>query len=226
MSNVDSRTYTPLDSVYDPITDAVSVHNAYRITAVSQSNQRWNKFQQDHILTFKQNFGDHALTLTSGFTTYYNDYRGLFGSIKQSLTGLPIPNDQRFWYLDNGFGDKSTRVSSSSQWEKTTVSGLFRALYNYKGKYLLNGSFRRDLSSAWRQDYGNQGENFYSVGAAWEISKGSFFQHQKVFDYLKLKGSFGVLGVQNTYGFDCHPHKTWNKCNRLVWWKPAPKKKN
>lgn len=216
MSVLDGRYYRQIDSLYDPISGSNFIHNAYNRTSVSQSTQRWNKFQQDHILTFKQNFGDHGLTLTSGFTTYYNDYRGLFGSIKQSLTGLPIPNNQRFWYLDNGFGDKSTRLSSSGQWEKATVSGLFRALYNYKGKYLLNGSFRRDWSSAWRQDYGNQGDNFYSVGAAWEISKESFFQNQKVFDYLKLKGSFGVLGVQNTYDFDYPAYPALNTNSTAV----------
>lgn len=201
MSNVDGRSYRPIDSLYDPISNSVFVHPSYNRTTVSQSNQRWNKFQQDHILTFKKNFNDHGLSAMAGFTTYYNEYRGLFGSIKQSLTGSPIPNDDRFWYLDNGFGDNATRVSSSSQNERATVSGLVRLLYNYKGKYLLNGSFRRDQSSAFRQDFGNQGQNFYSVGAAWEISKEDFFQNQNIFDYLKLKGSWGVLGVQNTYGF-------------------------
>jgi TonB-linked SusC/RagA family outer membrane protein len=201
MSNVDGRSYRPIDSLYDPISNSIFVHPSYNRTSVSQSNERYNKFQQDHILTFKKNFNEHGLTVMSGFTTYYNEYRGLFGSIKQSLTGDPIPNDQRFWYLDNGFGDNATRVSSSSQNERATVSGLVRLLYNFRGKYLINGSFRRDWSSAFRQDYGNQGQNFYSVGAAWEISKEDFFHNQNVFDYLKLKGSWGVLGVQNTYGF-------------------------
>ncbi|NJO25057.1 MAG: TonB-dependent receptor, partial [Bacteroidia bacterium] len=201
MSNVDGREYRPIDSLYDPISNSTFIHQSYNRTAVSQSNQRWNKFQQDHILTFKKNFNDHGLTVMSGFTTYYSEYRGLFGSIKQSLTGSPIPNNKRFWYIDNGFGDNATRVSSSSQEERATVSGLVRFLYNYKGKYMLNASFRRDWSSAWRQDYNNQGQKLYSVGAAWEISKEDFFQQQKLFDYLKLKASWGVLGVQNTYGF-------------------------
>lgn len=202
MSNVEGRNYTPIDSLYDPISNSVFIHNSYRRTGVSQSNMRWNKFQQDHILTFKQNIGDHGITAMGGFTTYYNEFRGMFGSVKQSLTGNPIPNNKRFWYIDNGFGDASTRVSSSGQWEKATVSTLFRLLYNYQGKYMLNASFRRDLSSAWRQDYGNQGQNFYSVGAAWDVSREDFFDNQKIFDYFKLKASWGVLGVQNTYGFD------------------------
>ncbi len=202
MSNIESRSYTPIDSLYDLADNKTFYHASYNKTSVSQSNMRYNKFQQDHILTFKKNFNDHGLSAIGGFTTYYNDYHGLFASVKQSQTGLPIPNNKRFWYIDNGFGDKSTKISSSGQWEKATVSSLFRLLYNYKGKYMLNASYRRDLSSAWRQDYGNQGQNFYAVGAAWDISKEDFFKDQDVFDYVKLKGSVGLLGVQNTYGFD------------------------
>lgn len=216
MSNVEGRTYSPIDSVYDPVINDAYIQNSYRITSVSQSNQRWNKFQQDHILTYKTNFGDHGLTAVGGFTTYYNDYRGLFASIKQSQTGSPIPNDPRFWYIDNGFGDKGTRVSSSGQWEKATVSSLVRALYNFKGKYLVNASFRRDLSSAWRQDYNNQGQNFWSVGAAWDITKENFMNDQKIFDNLKLKASTGVLGVQNTYGFDYPAYPTLSTSSTAV----------
>ena len=216
MSSVDSRTYNPLDSVYDPVTNAVSMHNSYRITGVSQSEQRWNKFQQDHILTYKTNIGDHNLTAMGGFTTYYNDYRGIFGSVRQSLNGQAIPNDKRFWYIDNGFGDRSTRVSSSRQWERATVSSLIRLLYNYQGKYMVNGSFRRDYSSAWRQDYGNQGQNFWSLGAAWELTKETFMQNQSIFDNLKLKGSMGVLGVQNTYGYDYPAYPTLSTSGSAV----------
>ncbi|MBK6938334.1 MAG: TonB-dependent receptor [Chitinophagaceae bacterium] len=216
MSNVDARSYRPIDSLYDPISNSNFIHVSYNLTSVSQSNQRWNKFQQDHILTYKKAFGDHNLTAIGGFTTYYNDFRGLYASVKQSQTGDPIPNDKRFWYVDNGFGDKDTRLSSSGQWERATVSSLMRLLYNYKGKYLLNASFRRDLSSAWRQDYGNQGQNFWAIGAAWEISKEDFFQNQKVFDYLKLKTSFGQLGIQNTYGYDYPAYPTISTSSSAV----------
>lgn len=203
MSNLDGREYHPIDSVYNPTigaTGAVFLHPSFRRTSVSQSNQRWSKFQQDHILTFKKNFGDHGLTATAGFTTYYQEYRGIFGSVNQSLTGLPIPDDKRFWYIDNGFGDPSTRVASSGQWEKATVSGLFRALYNYRNKYFLNASYRRDGSS--QISPSNRFKNFYSVGAAWEITKEDFMKNQNVFNFLKLKASWGILGVQNTFGFD------------------------
>ncbi|MBL7740936.1 MAG: SusC/RagA family TonB-linked outer membrane protein [Chitinophagaceae bacterium] len=202
ISNVDTRSYRPIDSVYSPVINSVFVHRSYQLTSVSQSNSKYNKVQQDHVLTFKKNFNDHNLTMTGGFTTYFNSYRNINGSISQSSTGQPIPDDKRFWYINTVWGDRETRQVGSGQWERATVSYLARALYNYKNKYMLNLSYRRDLSSAWRQDYDNQGDNFYSVGAAWEISREDFFSNQNIFDYLKLKASYGKLGVQNTYGFD------------------------
>ncbi len=211
MANLEGKSYRPIDSVYNPTigaTGAVFIHNSYRSTSVSQSNQRWNKFQQDHILTFKKNFGDHGLTAMAGFTTNYSDYRGLFGSVNQSLTGLSIPNDRRFWYVENGFGDPATRVASSGQWEKTTVSGLFRALYNYQNKYFLNASFRKDAAS--QISPLNRNKDFYAVGAAWDITKENFMSSQNFFNFLKLKASWGILGSQNTFGYNYPFHPALN----------------
>ncbi len=200
MSQLDGKSYNPIDSVYNPIVDQVFTHPGYLFTSVNTGKQNWRKFQQDHILTYKKSWGDHSLNASAGFTTYYQEYSGLFGYVRQSATGLPIPNDERFWEIDNGFGDPSSRVASSGASEKATVSGLFRALYNYKNKYYLNGSFRRDGST--QISPFNRWKNFYSVGAAWEITEESFMESQNLFDFLKLKGSWGVLGVQNTAGFD------------------------
>ncbi len=200
MSNLEGVNYNPIINTYNPVLDTVYVDRNNRTTSVSQGNQRWSKFQQDHVLTFKKNFGDHGVTAIGGFTTYYQEYRGLFGSVSQSLTGLPIPDDKRFWYLNNGFGDPSTRLASTGQWERSTVSGLFRALYNFQNRYFLNASFRRDGSS--QISPSNRFKNFYSVGAAWEITSERFMSTQKIFDFLKLKASWGILGVQNTFGFD------------------------
>ena len=73
---------------------------------------------------------------------------------------------------------------------------LGRVLYNYKGRYLFNGSFRRDGSSAFSYT-GNQWQNFYSVGAGWLMSEEEFMKDITWLDMLKLKGSWGTLGNQN-----------------------------
>ncbi|NTS43974.1 TonB-dependent receptor [Flavisolibacter sp. BT320] len=199
-SNLDEQRYNPILYTYNPVQDAVYVDRNNRTTSVNQNSQQWRKYQMDHILTYRNRFGSHSLTATGGFTTFYSDYTGLFASVSQNASGDPIPNDPRFWHINNGFGDQSTQRSSSGQWEKTTVSGLFRALYNYDNRYYLNASFRRDAASQISPQ--NRAKNFYSVGAAWEMTREAFMANQDIFNFLKLKASWGVLGGQNTYGFD------------------------
>ncbi len=200
MSNLDERRYNPIINTYNAVLDTVYVDQNNRTTSVSQNNLRWYKFQQDHILTYRKNFGNHGITAIGGFTTYFNSFTGLYGTVSQKTDGDIIPNNSRFWYLDNGFGDPTTKRASSGQWEKATVSYLVRALYNYKGKYLLNASFRRDGSS--QISPLNRYKNYYAVGAAWEVTKEDFMNAQKFFNMLKVKASWGVLGVQNTFGYD------------------------
>lgn len=196
MSNLESRNYNPLIARYNPVIDSTFVP-ANSLTSVTQNNERWSKFQQDHVLTFRKNFGEHGVTATAGFTTFEEKYRGLFGSVRQSPTGDIIPDDPRFWYVSNGFGDPATLRVSSGQWDRANAAFLGRVLYNYGGKYLLNASFRRDGSSAFPN---NEWNNFYSVGAAWEVTKESFMDNVKFIDFLKIKASTGTLGVQNTLG--------------------------
>jgi TonB-linked SusC/RagA family outer membrane protein len=197
ISNLSIRTYSPLYYTYSPFDNKPFLYNTK--TSVSEEDQNYRKFQQDYILTYKKSFGDHNLTATAGFTTFY------FGTFQQSgtstqgtaVTDLPIPNNPRLWYLNNGFGYILQNGATSYQSENTTVSGLARVLYNYKGKYFLNGSFRDDASS--RIPEKNRHQQFWSIGGAWEISKEDFFQHQRYIDYLKLRVSTGVLGNQSTY---------------------------
>ena len=67
------------------------------------------------------------------------------------------------------------------------MSYLFRALYNYNRRYLVNFSFRRDGASVFKYT-GNTWDNFYSVGAGWIMSEENFMRNQHVIDYLKIKG--------------------------------------
>lgn len=195
MSNVNARGYTPLYYAYDPISN--TPYLASDKTSVYENDLTYRKFQQDHILTYKKSFGDHSLTATGGFTTYFSSYRGRFANARPYTTGnaLPIPDDKRFWYITSGFNDPTFTTASSGQNEYATTSLLARAMYNYKGKYFLNGSFRDDGSS--RILGSNQHQKFWAAGAAWDITKEDFMANVKKIDYLKLKASIGVLGNQS-----------------------------
>ena len=204
----DEQAYTPLVNTFNIANNDTS-HEVTK-TDVRQASIKNTKYQQDYLLTYKNKFGDHGLTVLGGFSTIFNNYSEVNVKGSQFTTGLalPIPNDKRFWYVDNRvFVDPTSIVVVNPdkdvfqnylpyQWQQTTVSFLARVLYNYKQKYLLNASFRRDGSSDISTD--NQYQNFWAVGAAWEISKEDFMSNQKIFDFLKVKASAGVLGNQYT----------------------------
>lgn len=187
-----SRKYTPIVKVYDP--EAAGNINILgtKKTAVEQTKSDETKVQSDYLLTYVDSFNGHNITATAGFTTYYNSYSSLTAGRDQGV-GLVIADDPDKWYVS--IGDAGASTNGSSQWERTTVSALARLLYNYKGKYLLNASFRRDGSSAFSYT-GNQWQNFYSIGGGWLMSEEKFMSDQHFFDMLKLKGSWGTLGNQ------------------------------
>ncbi|MFN4313838.1 MAG: SusC/RagA family TonB-linked outer membrane protein [Chitinophagaceae bacterium] len=195
ISSRNRRTYLPLYYAYNPRTLEPFLYNQQ--TRISEGDENWRKFQQDHVVTYRNSFGDHNLTATAGFTTFYYGYRGRFGNAAQypsSAGGLPIPDDERFWYVNNGFQDPTSTSASSSQNEYTTVSFLGRAIYNYKNKYYLNASFRNDASS--RLPPQNRNQQFWAVGLAWEMTREDFMANVEQINFLKVKSSMGVLGNQ------------------------------
>ena len=156
------RTYLPVMKVYDDTAAGDVVTLGTGKTEVSQFKENETKVQSDYLLTYTNSFdhGNHNLTATAGFTTYYNSLSRLDGARKQGV-GLVIPDDPDKWFVS--IGDAATATNGSTQWERTTVSMLARVIYNYKGKYLFNGSFRRDGSSAFSYT-GNEWQNFFSLG--------------------------------------------------------------
>lgn len=190
-----SRSYQPIIVVYNPeIVGNDKRDTSSRSTSVSQSQDIYPKTQMDYLLTFKKKFGGHNLSLLGGVTTYYRAFEGTNSSVQQG-TAQMIPNNPDKWYVD-AVGDPSTKRGSGSSWEDASLSFLARALYNFENKYLINASFRRDGSSQFYR-LGNQWKNFGAVGVGWVVSKENFFEGQHFLDYLKLKGSWGILGNKN-----------------------------
>lgn len=189
------RGYTPVFDIYVTETDETTVYGGNTLTNVNQFKNDSRKTQQDYLLTYEKSFGKHNVTALAGYTRYYEGFEGVSGTVKQNVNGDPIPYDKRWWYLNvYPYGDPTTRLSNSDQWDRSTVSYLGRVLYNYDGKYIFNASYRRDGSSEISE--ANRFQNFWSAGAAWDVAKESFMENQKIFDQLKIKGSYGVLGNQ------------------------------
>lgn len=89
----------------------------------------------------------------------------------------------------NGNGDSKGVTSYTDDY---MTEGIFSRLqYDYKERYFISASYRRDASSRFAP--GHRWGNFYSVGGAWQISKEDWFKVDFI-DYLKLKASYGEQG--------------------------------
>lgn len=87
----------------------------------------------------------------------------------------------------------STVTIGSATGSDYSFASMFGNLaFNYKGKYILAGTLRRDGSS--RFGLQNQYGTFPSASLAWNISKESFLQGSKTISDLKLRASYGSAG--------------------------------
>ncbi|MBW4361436.1 SusC/RagA family TonB-linked outer membrane protein [Flavobacterium taihuense] len=189
------RGYNPVFDVFVSETDQITSYGGNNLTSVNEFKNNFNKSQQDYNLTYNKTFGKHDFTLLAGYNRLEETFEGMSGTVNQFVGGEPIPYDKRWWYLNvYPYGDPTTRFANSDQWDRASVSYLGRILYNYDGKYTLNASYRRDGSSELSNE--NRFQNFWSIGAAWDVAKEDFMKDQKIFDQLKVKGSYGVLGNQ------------------------------
>lgn len=163
-----------------------------QFTSVSQRQEEFRKFQQDHTLTWDKNFGGgHRLTALAGFSTVYTDNTALSGTRRD--TSLVIPNDPDFWYLD--VANINNPGSYGGAGGKSALAGAFgRASYAYKNKYLFNATIRRDGSSKFAPK--NRWGTFGSIGVGWVVSSENFFKSEKI-NFLKLRAAWGKIGNSN-----------------------------
>lgn len=80
-----------------------------------------------------------------------------------------------------------------SSYRAFLMSVLANVNYDYDNKYYASASFRRDGSSRLGPD--NRWANFWSVSAAWRLSKEPFMANvSRLFSDFKIKASFGTNG--------------------------------
>ncbi|WP_299211009.1 TonB-dependent receptor [uncultured Dokdonia sp.] len=158
-----------------------------RLTITHTNTYRWFI---DNYFTYKKTFFDkHNIDVTLGITAEENQSEFL------SATRNNVPLDSNLNFnLNNGDQNDTQSNSGAISVTDRLYSYLARLNYNYDGKYLLGGSFRRDGSSRFQD--GSQFGNFYALSTGWVVTEEDFFS-DTAFDILKLRASFGQLGNQN-----------------------------
>lgn len=140
----------------------------------------------------------HNISAMTGFQ--FEDLRQEQGSTK--AYGILNLNSPQINATSDLAGDGTERpreaTGSSASW---ATAGFFtRINYDYLDKYLLEFNARYDGSSRFRAD--SRWKLYPSISAGWKLIEEDFMQGFKsVVDILKLRGSWGSLGNQNTSGW-------------------------
>ena len=174
----DSRSYTPEFNVGGSQGNATS--------ALSKTYGYGTYHIIDNTLTYSDTKGAHSFSAMLGQSTRMNYNASLTGRVN-SVPGY----DEQSKYLVNGSYKNQTTTDAASRYNG--LSFFTRGTYNYKDKYLATITLRADGSSKYQQKWGF----FPSVGLGWNISDEDFMQSQNVFDFLKLRASWGMLGNDN-----------------------------
>jgi iron complex outermembrane receptor protein len=163
-------------------------------------NSFQNNFKSaESYLTWNRKFGNHSFTAVVGYSWQETTYgEGL------SVSSTNFPSDNLGYtnlVLGNPYAITSYRINLGndlSYGQIRLISDFGRLNYNYKDRYLLQASIRRDGSSVFGAN--NAWGYFPSVGAAWRVSSESFMQNQDIFNDLKLRFSYGVTGNSGGIG--------------------------
>lgn len=155
--------------------------------SVNSYNNTYTTF--DAMATYEKQIKDHTFKILVGTSVEQSCDRSLYGYRNT------FPNN---YLYELSSGDKSTANNSSDLKENALISYFGRINYSFKDRYLLEGNFRYDGSSRFAKN--NRWGFFPSVSVGWRISEEVFWKESKisnVFDNLKFRASYGVLGNQN-----------------------------
>ncbi|WP_462249214.1 SusC/RagA family TonB-linked outer membrane protein [Ferruginibacter sp.] len=151
-----------------------------------------NKAYQNNLqgyLTYNYKIKNHSFTMLQGGS--YEEYR----KDEVAATGQSMINND-FFTLN--FSDPLTKTSRDLVQTWAIASAFGRFNYNFKGRYLLEASYRYDGSS--RLVPTDRWRLFPSFSSGWRISEEPFMDNFRFIDNLKVRGSWGKLGNSDALG--------------------------
>lgn len=127
---------------------------------------------------------DHKLNVVLGTEAIESKDEDLSGSRSQYFS-----EDPSYMWLNSGEINKDNSGSGSA-WSLFSVFG--RVNYDYKGKYLVEGTIRRDGSS--RFGANNRYGVFPAASVGWTISEENFMESVGWINFLKMRAGWGMSG--------------------------------
>jgi TonB-linked SusC/RagA family outer membrane protein len=180
---------------FTPIYNATSTQSSTH-TTLTDAQLETRNWIIENTLTYANQWGDHKVTALAGQAAYRNYYDETHATAQDGA----ITSNPNSWYLGLGSGNIGSiyDVTPSNQPPQgypalERVSSYFgRVTYSFADRYTVTGTLRSDGDSKFTGAHGRA--LLPSVGAAWVVSNEDFMKGQHVFNYLKIKGSWGRVG--------------------------------
>jgi len=178
-------------NVFDPTGTDPSIEAVDAPNSLGEMRTRVNtffNFQSDFTATYKFILGeDHNFNLTAAVQDqrYRKEYQMIVG---QNLTFINDDHPKRTQYANDFVNNTSMNEHDQLYW----FGYVGRLSYSYQEKYYLDGSFRRDGSNGFADEY--QWGNFYSLSGAWRISSEPFMSEVPFLNDLKIRAGWGEAG--------------------------------
>ncbi len=188
---MDNQEYTYKLYGYDEATDTYPV--------IFENNNPWREREMGHVeemtsniqLNYGKTFGAHNLAVIGGVETILRKEPGAW------LHSIPTANSLHL--IDYETMDTYTDRGDNPQ---ARIGYIGKINYDYNGKYLLELLGRYDGS--WKFPTNDRWGFFPAASAGWRISEESFWRDGKlsnVVNDLKLRGSYGLVGDDDTPGY-------------------------
>lgn len=174
----------------------LSVYNFNDFTRAAQNMSRNKSIQFDNQLSYNRDIaGDHFVEAMIGTSSIKSDGSGMYGQNRDLIFA-----DLRHAWLSNATNTDGTNITlTGSPYEDALLSYYGRLQYNFREKFLLNGTIRADGSSKFAD--GHRWGYFPSVSAGWIASNENWLQSVSWLNFFKLRASWGQVGNQNVAGY-------------------------
>ncbi len=183
----------------------------YDPTSLNRGDVTDRNFVWNNTLDYTTSLGaeqQHNLSFLLGMEAIDNRTDYLGASANNFLISNP-----NLRFIDNSVTQELGDINASgiaTEWG--LLSYFAQAGYNYKSRYVLNASVRRDGSSRFGKE--NRYGIFPAVSAAWNISDESFFKNVDFISHAKIRASWGQLGNQE---IGIYPYSSLVETGNLVY---------
>ncbi|MCF3110720.1 SusC/RagA family TonB-linked outer membrane protein [Niabella sp. CC-SYL272] len=153
-------------------------------SSAADNSYNYVSWLNENTLIYNLDLNGHRFDVLAGYSAqkWSREYR--------SIGGSNFANDAIPWISGAAVTSGTTNKEA---WSMASAFG--RLSYDYKGKYLLSATFRRDGSSRFGPSV--KYANFPSVSAGWLLSDEDFFKQSETISFLKLRASYGKTGNFN-----------------------------